>query len=358
MELTRRQLDAAVAHGVLGAPQAEALWLYLAQQGGDPPRFKPAHILYYLGGLIAIGAMTLFMNLGWERLGGAGLLGIALGYAALAVALTETLLHRLRLPLPAGITGVLAVVMVPMAVYGAQVAGGWWPQDGQLVLRDFHTRVDWRWLLMEFATLAAAALALWRYRLPFLVLPLAVTLWYMSMDLAPLLWGGEPLQIGSERGKWMSVLFGLGTIALALVVDLRVHRAARLQPAAALRDHAFWLHVFGATTLWGGLTSMDSGSELGRLVYALLNLALIGLGAALVRRVFAVYGGLGLALYLGHLSHTLFKDSLLFPLALTAIGLALVGAGIVWQRHEAAIGARLRAWLPPSLRDLAATRLG
>jgi hypothetical protein len=51
----------------------------------------------------------------------------------------------------------------------------------------------------------------------------------------------------------------------------------------------------------------------------------------LSRRVFAVFGGLGVAGYLGYLASHLFRDSLLFPFALTLIGLAVIGAGLWWQ---------------------------
>lgn len=103
---------------------------------------------------------------------------------------------------------------------------------------------------------------------------------------------------------------------------------------------------------------MESNNEFGKFVYACINVLMIALGAALVRRVFAVFGGLGLAFYLGHLSHTVFKDSVLFPFALTAIGLTLVAAGVWWQRHEQALSQRLRAVLPEALRALAARRAG
>jgi hypothetical protein len=36
-----------------------------------------------MGGLIAIGAMTLFMNLGWESFGGWGIFFISLAYAGI-----------------------------------------------------------------------------------------------------------------------------------------------------------------------------------------------------------------------------------------------------------------------------------
>lgn len=162
MQITRGALADATARGLLSREQADRLWDFLAEGQRETPGFKPAHILYYLGGLIAIGAMTLFMTLGWQRLGGAGLLSIALAYAAVAVALTEGLLRR-RQSLPAGITAALAIALVPLAVYGAQHLLGYWSDDDPAQrYHAFHTHIDWRWLLMELATLAAGAVALWR----------------------------------------------------------------------------------------------------------------------------------------------------------------------------------------------------
>jgi hypothetical protein len=201
--------------------------------------------------------------------------------------------------------------------------------------------------MMELATLAAGILALWHYRLPFMVMPLAVTLWYMSMDLSPFLFGGDSMEFFSGRGRLVSMYFGLAMTVLAFLVDVRSHRS---------KDFAFWLYLFGVLTFWGGLSSMRSDSELNKFLYCCANLLMIAFGAALSRRVFAVFGGLGVAFYLGHLSHTIFKDSMLFPVALTAIGLAIIAAGVYWQRHEEAIGDRLRSILPSGIRELIAHR--
>jgi hypothetical protein len=347
MRVTRSVIDEAVTRGVLADQQARALWDFLVKREQETPSFKPAHILYYLGGLVAIGAMTLFMTLGWERFGGGGLVLISLVYCAVALLLTEFFRAREHLAIPAGITATLAVVMVPLAVYGAQHLLGFWPSEGPRAwaYRDYHTHIDWRWLMMELATLGAGAAALWRYRLPFMVMPIAVTLWYMSMDLTPFLFGGDATDFFSDRGKLVSMYFGLAMTVLAFVVDVRSYKS---------KDFAFWLYLFGVLTFWGGLSSMHSDSELSKFVYCCVNLLMIAIGAALSRRVFAVFGGLGVAFYLGHLSHTIFKDSMLFPVALTAIGLAIIGAGVYWQRHEAAIGERLRAFLPSVVRELIA----
>lgn len=339
MDINRKTLDDAAAAGILGAGQAARLWEFLSERGHDRAGFQFSHILYYFGGLIAIGAMSLFMGTGWELFGGWGLFGIACCYGMGGLWLTEFFLRRKHLKVPAGIVATFVIVLVPLAVYGLQRGLGFWPDD-QMTYRDYHQRVDWRWIVMELSTLAAGAILLWRYRLPYMVMPIAVTLWYMSMDLTPFVFGADE---GWEMRKQVSVFVGLVTVLLALWVDLRTRR----EP-----DFAFWLYLFGTLAFWGGLSAMNSDSEVGKLLYALLNIGMIGIGAALARRVFVVFGGLGVAGYLGHLSYAVFKDSLLFPFALTFIGLGVIGLGVLWQRHEKALNERLRVCLPGPLREL------
>jgi len=353
MRLDRQDLHEAVAAGLLSEQQADGLWAWLAARHVDRPHFSFTHILYYLGGMLAIGAMSLFMNLGWERFGGWGMFAIALGYAAAGLWLTRYFLYRRGLVIPAGIMAAFVVVLTPLAVYGLQVAMGWW--SGEHVFREFHTRIDWSWLYLELATLAVAALLLWRYRLPFSVMPLAVALWYLSMDLVPLLYGPWDRLAGPEQWqriwelrKWVSLKFGLAMILFALWVELRSRHDRR--------DYAFWLYLFGVLAFWGGLSLMKSDSEWSKLLYFCINLLMIGVGALLGRRVFVVFGGLGGAGYLGHLAYDVFKDSWLFPFSLTAIGLAVIWSGILWQRHEAVLTARLRGILPAGLRELLAGR--
>ena len=44
----------------------------------DRPRFSFTHVLYYFGGMLAIGAMSCSMTLGWQRFGDWGVFFIAL----------------------------------------------------------------------------------------------------------------------------------------------------------------------------------------------------------------------------------------------------------------------------------------
>ncbi len=339
MKIDRSILDSAVRQGILAPEQADALWTFLGEQSADAPSFRASHVLYYLGGLLAIGAMSLFMTLGWEAFGGWGLLLIAIGYAVAGLWLTERLLRRWRLHIPAGISAVFVVALVPLAIYGLQSGLGLWPEDN--AYRDYHRLIDWRWVLMELGTLAAGAVLLWRYRLPFLVMPVALTLWYMSMDATPFLFG-EADETWQLR-RLVSLCFGLGMLALAVWVDLRTRQE---------KDYAFWLHLFGVIAFWGGLSLMSSESEVGRFLYLCVNLLMIAAGTLLSRRVYAVFGGLGATGYVGHLAYEVFKDSIAFPFILTGIGIAIVYLGVLWQRNEKATAARLRSILPAAMRQM------
>ena len=356
LRITQDHLARAVARGTISADQARDLWSEWSGQAGNAAdaaaRFTITHILYYLGGMIAIGAMSLFMNLGWERFGPWALFAIAVGYGIACIAASRALAER-RLMIPAGILATLAVVLVPLATWALQSAFGWWPPGGAGEhFRAYHTRIDWRWVTLEFVTLVAAVVGLWRLRHPFMVMPLAVTLWYMSMDLSRMI-------VFAERPGWdewqyyrdFSLVFGLGMLAVAVWVDLRARRSF-----AEGRDFAFWIYLFGTLAFWGGLSMQNSDSELDKFAYLLVNVALVGLGGILGRRVFAVFGGLGIASYLGYLSYRVFRDSLLFPFVLTLVGLAIVAAGIVWQRNERRVSTALRGWLPAAWRELLQTR--
>jgi hypothetical protein len=341
LQVTSELVDGAVTRGILTREQADELWRYFSESKPLIPQSGPAftftNVLYYLGAMLAIGAMSLFMTMGWQAFGGWGMFTIASLYAAAALWSSRLLLRR-GLHTPAGILAAIAVVLVPLAIYGAQEAMGLW--DTGRAYRDYHQWIDARWAVMELATLAAGALVLFWYRLPFAVMPIAVTLWYMSMDFATLLAAGSD-------SSWMyrkkvSMVFGLAMLALALYVDLRCRRRP---------DFAFWLYIFGVLAFWGSLSTMDSSSQLGKLLYACLNLLLLIVGAVLDRRVFTVCGALGLFGYLGYLSYSVFKDSMTFPFVLTALGLAVVASGVWWQRHEAKIRSRFRDMLSDGLRD-------
>jgi hypothetical protein len=383
VQLGWRDVEAAVESGAIQPTEAHALWASWASPGSPlrvgagtqasvvptaaeleredqvavtaplplpldrGPAFSFTNTLYYFGGMLAIGAMTLFMTLGWELFGAWGVFVLALGYLTGALLVAGNLLQK-GLRTPAGVLATLAVCLVPLAVWAFQSGIGLWPEGGPDSYRDYHRYIDWRWLTLELATLVAAVVLLYRYKLPFMVMPVAVTVWYLSMDVAHMLMQRSGFDWQFTRD--VSLVFGLATCAVAVWVDLRSRTATQVEDR---QDFAFWLYLFGAIMFWGGLSLRDSDSELNKFLYAVINVLLVFLGAAIGRRVFTVLGAIGVASYLGYLAYRVFEDSLLFPFALTLLGLGVVALGIWWQRREATIHARLAGWLPAALRPLA-----
>lgn len=336
MQNTKQALRQAVQDNIITDDQAQALARIFDKQDDETPRFVFTHILYYFGGLMAIGAMTLFMNLGWEAFGGAGIVSMSIFYALVGIKVTQIFADK-NLPIPAGICAAFVVFLTPLAIYGLQHWLGVWPDNS--VYRDYHTDVKWHWLYMELGTLAAGCIALWKYRYPFLMLPIAATLWYLTMDVTAIISGGD---YNWDLRSLASIYTGLLVIGLAIWIDIRSRGKA---------DYAFWVYIVGVLAFWGGLSSQHSTSEWSKFLYFWTNLAMIGVGAILVRRVFVVFGAIGCVGYLGHLAWNVFSDSWLFPVALSAIGFGVIYLGVLWQRHKTAITAALRRRLPVVLQQ-------
>lgn len=337
MQLSKQALSQAVEKGLITPQQAEGLWDFLGPHT-RASALNPTSILYYLGGCIAIGAMTLFMNLGWETFGGRGLSAISFAYAVVSLLLAE-FFQKKYLMIPAGIMAALTVSMVPLFVYGIQTVLGYF--DTHTTYRSFHRIVDARWIIIELATVIAGLLVLLRYRIGFILLPLCVALFYLSMDLVPFLYYPEHFLMGFYPR--VAVCFGLCMLVASLVTDLCDH---------STQDYAFWLYLFGVLTLWIGVSVESSNLLSAKLLYIGFNLLLIAVGTCLMRKVFLVFGGLGVLIMLGDLSRAIFKDSIGFPFSLTVLGLLTIGVGILWQRNERAIQTRIARILPPILVEL------
>lgn len=342
-----KTLEDAVAAGIITADQAEKLGAFL---GATPtsapvasprpaagPRFDLAHLLWYAGALLIISAMGLFSTLAFGAIGAPALLVTAVLYAAAFLWAGDRLWRGRGLETPGGLLVAVAVSMAPLAVYALQDMAGWWAGlDKPGAYRDFYIWIRGGFLPMEVATIAAALLALRRYPFPFLLFLVAVALWFMSMDLADWLRGGDPLW---QWRRNVSLAFGLVLIPVAWAVDLK----------AKGRDYGFWLHLVAVVTFWGGLTFQESSNEIGKLLYFLVNLSLLGFAVFLSRRAYAVFGAIGAMVYIGHLTGKFFKDWITFPFVLTVIGLGVIWLGILWQRNSARIEARLVAMLPAAL---------
>jgi hypothetical protein len=268
-------------------------------------------------------------------MGGWALTATAVVYGILFTIAGHHLWYARNLRIPGGLLIAIAVSMAPLAVFGIQEAYDAWGQFGRPgTVHDFYVWIKGSWVFMEVAAIVAAVIALRFYRFPFIVMIIAFALWFLSMDLTP--WIFDRSEFTWEERRAISMWFGLGVIVVAWAVDHRPRGG----------DFAFWLHLFGMMAFWGGLSLKSSDSEVAKALYCLLNVGLVLLSVVLRRRVYAVFGTLGVAGYLGYLSHSVFKDSLLFPFALSAIGVAVIAVGLFYHKHQDAIAAWLERYLP------------
>jgi hypothetical protein len=180
---------------------------------------------------------------------------------------------------------------------------------------------------MELATIAAAAFVLRYVRFAFLTAPIAFSFWFLSMDLAALISRNPDLSLNTRQ--WISVIVGLIILLVGYGLERFLHKPG--EPRS--EDFAFWCYLFGMLAFWGGLTSMNSESEIMRILYALLNVGFMWLGVKLRRATFLVFGALGVFMYLGHLAYEVFKDSFFFPFVLALLGLGLILLTVWMQRR-------------------------
>lgn len=344
MKINCDDLRRAVAAGVLQPGQDEALWEELRRRPETEAQFSVAHLSYYAGALVVMGAMGWFITKAWETLPGLALTAVACAYAVVFILASRWVWDRLELRIPGGLLLTMAVAMTPLGIYGVLRQFGLWPQGDPGAYQGFHVWVQGSWIALELGTVLAGLVALRYRRFPFLVAPIAVALWYLSMDLTPLLIGTREFSM-AER-EWVSTWFGLAMLVGAYAVDLRGRD----------EDFAFWIHLAGVLAFWGGLSMMNSDSELGKFCYFLINLAMLLVSVLLRRAVYLIFGALGAMGYIGHLAYRVFDDSLLFSVALTIIGVSMIALGMIYQRNSRQIEQWLRGLLPDTVHALLPAR--
>lgn len=349
--VSRNTLDEAVTHGIVTQSQRENLEDFFGSARDTAekpyptsPRFDLAHLAYYFGAMIIISALTWFVVSAWEDLPGWGLSVVAALYATGFALAGRRFTRSADTFVFGGLLVTIATCLTPLFVYGIQKSAGLWTGEPPGQYHDFYVWIRSGWFLMELSTVGVILATMRKVHFAFLAAPLAFTLWFMSMDIAPLLFGPLTGAGAWETRRWVSMAFGLAMIGCALLTDLK------RRPGKP--DYGFWLHLFGTLTFWGGLTLLGSDSELGKAIYAAINILLVLASIAFMRRIYLVLGALGVYGYLGHLAWRVFEDFLLFPPVLVLVGLAIMGSGFIYHKNRARLSDCLRSRLPLWLKEI------
>jgi len=287
MQIQREDLDEAAARRIVDASQAAELWRFFGERQPARARFTGVNVSYFFGALVVIAAMGWLMTLGFEQLGPGGLASSPSPMRFSSPFSARGCGGAPISKIPGGLLYTMAVCMTPLAIWGLEKGTGFWPAKDPGHYRDFYPYI------------AAAGPDGSRHgpgghagaaqgEFSFLVAPAAVALWFMSMDLAAYL---AATTNGSSR--WAA----------------RVDRV----PASGCCSSRTWsttgprglcllaLSVRHDRPLGRDQPSMDSAAS-GDVCCLHDEPRVIVLSVLLRRRVFLVYGAIGVNAYLVRLA--------------------------------------------------------
>lgn len=250
----KRDLDAAVAAGVLDRETAARLAGFL-QSRGDPAAPGDPENLRFLANFndvfISIGIVLLAFGVtaaSGLMLGSTGSPLLVLApVLALFWVLLEYFAGRRRLLLPSMTLslGVTLIAMILAATLGAGIEGEF---SERILRRGLNTVRDFG-IWASLGALAAAGAIYARFRLPFALFLIAVAAAVGIYTLA------------ASQGRWgeifggtVSFVVGIATLAVAIVFDARDPSRKSLSS-----DNAFWLHFAAAPQVMLGLRGILSG---------------------------------------------------------------------------------------------------
>jgi hypothetical protein len=228
-----------------------------------------------------------------------------------------------RKPVLAGLFAFTAVAAAA-GVAGALARWFGW-STGESSFHGFHGAR----LLVELVWLAAAAVALRRFRFPLIVFQIVLAAWLLVADLL------------SGGGGWTAVLtmlIGIAYLLAAVAVD-----------GGSGRPYGFWLHVAAGLLIGGGaIWLLARAHTVGWLLVVAAAIGYVLLARTLARSSWAVLGVLGLFIASDHFVLAWTHISFFFtegasrsrpwlpPLVFTCMGVLVVALALVSRRQPEA----------------------
>jgi hypothetical protein len=322
MKINKEDLRDAVNKEIISEKQFDALVTLWKNRSRERPGLNVTHFLYYTGGTLALFAMALFISFGWDKFGGMGVMILSSTYAVLTSILmhTQAQLNNTRI---AGLFSALTLVMVPLFTFGFQQWMGWLPST-QTGYVEYEHHIKFYWVLTTALTVLFGAILYYVYSLPFIALPLSVSVWYFLSDISQIYFG---IGIDMELSTMLS-----GALILAVTILTEIRRGEA-------RPAAFWWYITGTLSFWAGITLIASSNLFSSsggdadIEYIGLNWALMLLGLFVRRNVMVITGAIGILSYTTYLFSSVFDDLLVTSGIAVLLGFALIGMGTQWQKH-------------------------
>lgn len=342
MKISKSLLHKAAAAGIINPKQVDTLWSFMIKDESTQTPFNIVNLLFYLGGLIAICSIIFLVSPYIINLGRWGLVSVLFIYGLAAFLLSQYFLKN-KFTIPAALCLIFIICLTPVFLSSLQFAIWMTQNPNSLILLDLFASFEKHYFLIELGTWLVAGLFFYIYRFSILVLPLCLMTWYLSYDLYNHILGNKFFFSGFFKS---SLLFGFICTTLAIFLDIK-HKKHH--------ENSFWLYIVGLSAFWSGyINEILSNNEWSWLTFGGMNLVLLGLGTILVRKVFLVYGAIGILMYLGHIIYKLFDSLHINWLAgsfiLTLFGLLIIKLGMLIHQYQNNIQKFIYQFLPSSFK--------
>ena len=338
MKVTKSILNKASDNGLIDREKVTKLYNFINQKNKEDSLLTT--ILYYSGGILGISAMTIFMNLSYNSYGYMGVLFLTLMYFSFGI-LSHIYCKKKNHSIPSSLSLLFSASTIPLAIYSIQNIIDLYPASNVIEYKDYYNYIREYWVFIELGTLLITSILLYLFRDKILMLPIALTLWFLSMDFSLLVFNYDYYNF--DMRKNIAMAFGLILIMFAIHIDIK---------ASCKEDYTFWFYLIGALSFWSGLSFSYSDSDSEKLVYFIINVMMIFSSMIFKRIILLILGSIGSLLYIGFLADVLFKDSLTFTIALVFIGSILIYLGIVWQKHNSVFINYINKTLPNKLTSI------
>jgi hypothetical protein len=213
--------------------------------------------------------------------------------------------------------------MTPLFVFSVQAGLGIWPGPAETGVRLTPEMMSPHLVVIELATVAVILLVIRLRPFQFHAAALAAAAIALAIDLGPMVAG--PLDTEDVRAT-LAIVMGLCLVGAGYLLD---HRSRE--------DYSTWLYLGGLGTYFVLFTAHHHSD----IRYPVVSFLFLVTAILIRRRAFMVAGALGLFVYLVYLAGEVFRDSLMFPAALSLIGLASLLGGVRYARNQD----RIRSWL-------------
>lgn len=313
-----------------GAPSKSELSRDGTAFGSQSGLSRTVQVFVALGVLLVIGAHAWWSTIGYEDMGIGIVLALTLLWQVGFLAAAEWARRAGHGLLEGGFAAVVAFY-TPLTIYSIERVIG--VDFDENKYGDFYPWISEGWVFMEIGAIAIALALLYRYRRPFLMLPVTLFIGFLLMDATARI-VGEGID-DEDTMKW--VVLG-GGIALGLIAALLDYRG--------WRRFAFWPHV---TSIW--LVAWGLPFCTGENTWSLFAVAAVDLAAGvwLARITYLAAGGV-----IGWTAISMNARGAAFPFILMVGGILFIVVAVWLAKADSP----LRRWLaerglPAPQRDLA-----